>query len=456
MKRLGTIDEALDAIYSFVDYSMTHVQTTDAAVFSLAKIRELMTRLGNPQETFRSIHVAGTKGKGSVCALMSSELSSYGYKVGFYSSPHLIDFNERFQINGKMIGNGRLLELINRVLAVIDDGFRPSTFDLMTAIAFCWFAEERVDFAVVETGLGGRLDSTNVVNPILTVITSISMDHTAFLGDTIEAIAGEKAGILKAGVPTVVAPEHPDALKTILTRAKAIGAPVVNVRETYGFQRVADDVHGQDVLFWRRVDQAVFNRWLDSAADEFSPARFHLNLVGLYQVLNAATAAAGLIRLKADGYLPDAGLSFNGFAGAEWPGRFEVMRLDGERTVVLDGAHNPDSAEKLTVAVNRYFGVRRIGFVVGFSEDKNAAAMIETFGAVGSVFIATRSTHPRAADPAEIAAQVRVNGRPVSVCETLEGALAEMRRMTDVEVFIVTGSLFVAGGMRSLLLGREL
>lgn len=232
MKRLGTIDEALDAIYSFVDYSMTHVQTTDAAVFSLAKIRELMTRLGNPQETFRSIHVAGTKGKGSVCALMSSELSSYGYKVGFYSSPHLIDFNERFQINGKMIGNGRLLELINRVLAVIDDGFRPSTFDLMTAIAFCWFAEERVDFAVVETGLGGRLDSTNVVNPILTVITSISMDHTAFLGDTIEAIAGEKAGILKAGVPAVVAPEHPDALKTILTRAKAIGAPVVNVRET--------------------------------------------------------------------------------------------------------------------------------------------------------------------------------------------------------------------------------
>ena len=154
--------------------------------------------------------------------------------------------------------------------------------------------------------------------------------------------------------------------------------------------------------------------------------------------------------------LPDAGLSFNGFAGAEWPGRFEVMRLDGERTVVLDGAHNPDSAEKLTVAVNRYFGVRRIGFVVGFSEDKNAAAMIETFGAVGAVFIATRSTHPRAADPAEIVAQVRVNGRPVSVCETLEGALAEMRRMTDVEVFIVTGSLFVAGGMRSLLLEREL
>ena len=129
-----------------------------------------MTRLGNPQETFRSIHVAGTKGKGSVCALMSSELSSYGYKVGFYSSPHLIDFNERFQINGKMIEDDRLLALINRVLAAVDDGFRPSTFDLMTAIAFCWFAEERVDFAVVETGLGGRLDSTNIVNPILTVI----------------------------------------------------------------------------------------------------------------------------------------------------------------------------------------------------------------------------------------------------------------------------------------------
>lgn len=444
MEKVTTLDSALGALYGYVDYSRTHVKDIQAAVFSLDKIRELLNRLGNPQRSFRAIHVAGTKGKGSVCAMIATGLSHGGYKTGFYSSPHLSRFNERFRIDGADIDDERLIALIERVLSVVDDDFRPSTFDLMTAIAFLYFAEEDVDFAVVETGLGGRFDSTNIIEPILTAITSISLDHTAFLGETIDLIAFEKAGILKPGVPAIIAPENPLALETILNRAETVGAPVIDIRSEYAFDIVSDDLTGQEILLRKCGNAALLNGTPRAL-------RIQMNLIGGHQAVNAAVAAAALIQLERDGYIQSAADCFIGFADVDWRCRFEVVKTETGRTIVFDGAHNLDSAEKLNDTLERYFAGKRICFVLGFSEDKNVRSMVERFRQIGSSFIATRSTHPRAASPADIAAILRKFERQVIETDSLEDALAEMLSMDDVDVFVVTGSLFVAGGIRSLL-----
>lgn len=444
MRRFKTIDETLDAIYSYVDYSMTHVKETDASVFSLEKIQELLHRLGNPQQQFRSIHIAGTKGKGSVCAMLTAALTHAGLRVGFYSSPHLVRFNERFQIGFSEISDERLIEVTNTVFSVLDDHFRPSSFDLMTAIAFVYFYEEKVDFAVVETGLGGRLDSTNVLNPILTVITSISLDHTAFLGNTIEAIAGEKGGILKPVVPAILAPGRVEAMRVLRERAEEVDAPFVDVPGMYCCEVLDDTATGQFLRITR----------LGGAAREF-----WVNLGGANQAQNATIAVAALDRLEMDGFISDVDRCLGGFAVINWPCRFEIRRLAGGRTIIFDGAHNLDSIEKLVKSVRHYFPTQRIAYVVGFSEDKDLSPMIGRIARNAVTVIATRSTHPRAAKAELIAEMCRVDGVDVMVCGSaergLEDALETINAMDGIDVFVVTGSLFVAGGLRALMMNEE-
>ena len=200
---IKTIDEALDSIYSHVDYSMTHVKDVSREDFSLDAIRILCEKLGNPQNSYPIIHVAGTKGKGSVCTMLASALQNAGLKTGLYTSPHLIRFNERIQVNGRMITDEEIIALLNHMEKPIESMEEVSSFDVMTAMAFEYFKEQKVDAAIIETGLGGRLDSTNIVSPVLSIITSISKDHTDFLGDTIEKIAAEKAGIIKPNIPVI-------------------------------------------------------------------------------------------------------------------------------------------------------------------------------------------------------------------------------------------------------------
>lgn len=445
MRRFKTIDETLDAIYSYVDYSMTHVKETDAAVFSLEKVRELLRRLGNPEARFRSIHVAGTKGKGSVCAMLTAGLTQAGFRTGFYSSPHLVRFNERFQIGFTEISDERLIDITNKVFEVLDDTFRPSTFDLMTAISFVYFSEEAVDFAVVETGLGGRLDSTNVLNPILTVITSISLDHTAFLGNTIEAIADEKGGILKPNVPAILAPERPEAMTVLQARAVDLNAPTVDVARSYERTVLHDTTMGQTLRITR--------------ADGLS-RKFELNLSGANQAQNAAIALAALDQLHADGFIADVERCLAGFKAVAWPCRFEVRRIADGRVILLDGAHNADSIDKLVNSVRTYFPAARAAYVVGFSEDKELRPMIERIARDAAAMIATRSTHPRAASADLIAEMSRAYGVEVTVCGSavhgLEDALAAIHAMTGIDVFVVTGSLFVAGGIRALVMNEEM
>ena len=202
-----TYDEALDYLYSFVDYSLQRSYRYSPATFDLARMRELLQKLSNPERSYKVIHVAGTKGKGSVSALCASALRAAGYRTGFYTSPHLVDYAERIQADGHDLPHERLAELVEEIRPVVETVPRLTTFEITTALAFLYFAREKVDAAVVEVGLGGRLDATNVVHPLVSVITSLSLDHTHLLGHTLAEIAREKAGIIKPGVPVVIAPQ---------------------------------------------------------------------------------------------------------------------------------------------------------------------------------------------------------------------------------------------------------
>ena len=247
---INTIDEALDSIYSHVDYSMTHVKDVSKGDFTLDAIQTLCEKLGNPQNQYSIIHVAGTKGKGSVCTMLASALQNAGFKTGLYTSPHLIFFNERFQVNGRMISDQEIIELTNHLEEPIESMEQISSFDIMTAMAFEYFKEQKVDIAIIETGLGGRLDSTNIVSPILSIITSISKDHTDFLGDTIEKIASEKAGIIKPNVPIICGCQpYPEAKAVIRKTAEKQHSAWVSVEDRYRFINRRDN-DSESMMVW--------------------------------------------------------------------------------------------------------------------------------------------------------------------------------------------------------------
>ncbi len=213
-------NSALDYLYSFVDYSLKHSSELAKADFNLDRMRALMTELGDPQNQYPIIHVAGTKGKGSVCALCASALQAAGYKTGLYTSPHLLDYTERIQINGEPVSHVGLVKLVEQVKPAVAKIPKLTTFEITTALGFLYFAQQKVEAAVIEVGLGGRLDATNVVTPNVSVITSLSYDHMAVLGNTLTLIAGEKAGIIKPNIPLVSAPQKEEALQVLVMVAK--------------------------------------------------------------------------------------------------------------------------------------------------------------------------------------------------------------------------------------------
>src|SRR5512140_1468041 len=218
-------NSALEYLYSFVDYSLKHSSELAKADFNLDRMRALMAELDNPQDRYPTVHVAGTKGKGSTCALIAAGMQAAGLKVGLYTSPHLLDYTERIQIDGTPVSHEGLVDLVEKIKPAVASVPRLTTFEITTALAFMYFAQEHVDAAVIEVGLGGRLDATNVLLPKVSVITSLSYDHTAVLGDTLTQIAGEKAGIIKPGVPVVSAPQQPEALEVLELRAAEHKAP---------------------------------------------------------------------------------------------------------------------------------------------------------------------------------------------------------------------------------------
>lgn len=419
-------NQALDYLYSFVDYSLKHSSELAKAEFNLDRMFALMSELGDPQQTYPIIHVAGTKGKGSVSALCASGLQAAGYTVGLYTSPHLLDYVERIQVNGKPIAHTEMVELVSEIKPAVARVPKLTTFEITTALAFLAFARNHVNAAVIEVGLGGRLDATNVVTPNVSVITSLSYDHMAVLGDTLEKIAGEKAGIIKHGVPVVSAPQADEALQVLERVAMEKNSPFTLVGRDVTFERLSSSLEGQSLAITGNLEQSTL--------------ALKLPLLGSHQIENAAIACTAL---KSSG-IPISNQDIQkGFSEVKWRARFEVARRDPP--VIFDSAHNQDSFAKLRATLDEHFPGKMIILIFGASEDKNIPGMFAELKPRIKRLLATRADHPRALEPGHIirlADEAEIESEAVS---PVEMALARALEISakDGSIVLSAGSMFV-------------
>ena len=428
---------ALDYILSFADYERA---PRSAVVFDLRRMDMLLGRLGNPQAQARTVHVAGTKGKGSTCAMISSILSSAGYRVGLYTSPHLLSFTERVQVDGSPITQeefARLVEVLKPHVCAVNSGAfgELTTFELLTALAFTYFRDKAVDFQVLETGLGGRLDATNVVRaPEVCIITSVSFDHTEVLGSTLTRIAGEKTGIIKPGSTVICSPQSPEAMMVIERVCLERGVRLVRVGSEVTWHRKGFDACGQSFEL----------RGINGEYD------LSLPLVGEHQLENAAAAVAAVEVLAGRGVAVSAGAIATGLARVRWPGRLQVLRR--EPWLVVDGAHNADSARRLAEALEQYLDFDRLVLIVGASADKDIAGIVKELAYLPGTVIATRSRHPRAVAPARLVAEFSRWGIAPLVAEDVAAAVElALARAAPGDLICATGSLFIVAEVMEYL-----
>jgi dihydrofolate synthase/folylpolyglutamate synthase len=418
---------ALDYLYSFVDYSLKHSSELAKADFNLDRMRALMAVLGNPQDQYRTLHVAGTKGKGSVCALAAGGLIAAGYPVGLYTSPHLVDYCERIQVNGVPISHQQLVDLVETAKPAVARIPKLTTFEITTALAFLHFANAKIEAAVIEVGLGGRLDATNVITPAVSVITSLSYDHMAVLGDTLAKIAAEKAGIIKPGVPVVSAPQKQEALEVLIRIARDRGSSFTLVGRDVRFKPLSHSLDGQSLMV--SAPQAAL--------------KLTIPLLGAHQVQNAAVALTALWTLRGQGLeIPDFTIQ-HGFEDVNWPARFQVVRR--EPPVILDSAHNQDSFARLRQALDDYFPGRPVYLVFGASEDKNIPGMFAEIKSKVRQLIITRADHPRALEPGKIQELARQAQLPYAVLLPVKAAFARALELSqkDGSIVLSAGSMFV-------------
>lgn len=428
--------DALEYLYSFVDYSLVRNWKFSPEQFDLARMQQLAAALGDPHKQYPLIHVAGTKGKGSTSAFCASALRASGYRTGLYTSPHLDDFAERIQVDDQPISHVDFVDLIDEIRPHVAAIPRLTTFEIATALAFLYFQRQGVNAAVIEVGLGGRLDATNIVTPLVSVITSISYDHTQVLGSTLSAIAGEKAGIIKPGIPVVIAPQVQEARKVLERVAQEQGAPVTEVGRDVKYAPLEHSLAGQLVRIWSSNGDSV---------------DLKIALLGAHQVDNAATAYTALQIARSQGFtLLSDDTIVKGFANAKWPARFEVLQTS--TPLVLDCAHNRDSALRLRQALDDYFPGWPVELIFGASEDKDIEGMLSELAPRLTGLIVVKSFHPRAANPDIILQQASNIGCPArvipDVADALKVALEEAAVSVPPRLVLVTGSIFVAAGAR--------
>jgi dihydrofolate synthase/folylpolyglutamate synthase len=446
--------KTLDYLYSYVDFSLTRSDRYTSEQFNLSRMYDLASRLDHPQAKYPVIHIAGTKGKGSVAAFCSSVLFECGYRVGLYTSPHLHDYAERIQINGALISHEELTTLVDELKPVFEAIPQITTFEITTALAFEYFARQGVDAAVIEVGLGGRLDATNIVLPNVAVITSLSYDHMQLLGDSLAQIAWEKAGIIKPGVPVVMAPQQAEAGKVIKKVCAERKAPLTQVGEDLRYQRISNSLNGQSVFIWTKGDQPKAEaNFSQSQSSGWAPVRLDIHLLGEHQVHNAAAAYAALKVFSNTLPIQDSDLQA-GFLNTRWPGRFEILRRDPP--IIIDCAHNRDSAGKLKHALDEYFPGMPVVCLYGASEDKDISGMYAELMPRISQLVVTKSFHPRAIEPerlVEIASQYQ---RQATVVADIPAALEEAIRLANGDkLVLVTGSIFVAAAAREAWFARN-
>lgn len=416
---------ALDYLYSFVDYSLKHSSELAKAVFNLDRMRALMAALGNPQDSYQCIHVAGTKGKGSITALCASALQAGGLRVGMYTSPHLQDYTERIQVNAVPISHAGMVELVEKIKPAVATIPMLTTFEITTALGFLYFAEQHVDVAVIEVGLGGRLDATNIITPRVSVISSLSYDHTAVLGNTLTEIAREKAGIIKPGVPVVSSPQKEEALKVLEEIAKERGCTITVTGRDLPYHTGEHSLDGQRFSIHPANGQVL---------------EFEIPLLGQHQVDNAVSAYAAL---KAGGF----GLSeehiASGFSHVSWPCRFEIASR--EPFIIFDSAHNEDAFERLTQTLQMYFPGRKVVLILGVSEDKHLKEMLTAIRPLVDTLVITKANHPRALEPEQILETAHQAGLHTEIAIPVEKALdvANGIAQNNGSIIVSAGSMFV-------------
>jgi dihydrofolate synthase/folylpolyglutamate synthase len=417
---------ALDYLYSFVDYSLKHSSELAKAEFNLDRMFALMGELGNPQSQYPIIHVAGTKGKGSVSALCASALQAAGYKVGLYTSPHLLDYCERIQVNGEPISHEFMIELVEEIKPAVAKIPKLTTFEITTALGFLAFARQGCTAAAIEVGLGGRLDATNIVTPKVSVITSLSYDHMAVLGNTLTLIAGEKAGIIKQGVPVASSPQKEEALKVLERVTNKADSDFILVGKEIEFELLESSLAGQSLHIIDNLRRSTLD--------------LRLPLLGSHQLENAATAYAAL---KTSGIpISDEAIQ-KGFSQVKWRARFEIARR--EPPIIFDSAHNQDSFAKLRETLDTYFPDKQVYLIFGASEDKNIPGMFAEMKPKIKKLIVTRADHPRALEPEkiiELAKQAGLDSEAVSPVESAFVRALE-NSQKDGSIVLSAGSMFV-------------
>ena len=401
----------------------------------LSRITELMRRLGDPQNGLKYVHIVGTNGKGSTAAMLSSVLTRAGYRTGLFISPYVVDFRERMQICGEMIGREELAAFTERVrpfAETMED--LPTEFELITAIALCWFAARRCDIVILEAGMGGEFDATNVIPaPEAAVITNVGLDHTEYLGPTVEAIAETKSGVIKPGCDAVAYPNPPSVLEVLARRCLERGASLT----------VADPDRLQ-----------LLSRSLAGQRLRFGALELELPLLGEHQIRNAAVVLTVIERLRGRGFaIPDEAVQ-DGIAAVRWPGRFELLGRDP--LFVLDGGHNPQCMEALLQAAEDYLAGKRLTVVTGVLADKDYASMYDRMAPLAERFFTLTPPNPRALPGEALAEWLRRYGKPVEACqsarEAVDKALAAAPKDGAVLCF---GSLYLASELRAAYLERR-
>ena len=415
LNRFDNYENIPGILYTSVDYDLKHVE-------------ELLRRIGNPHLAARTVHIAGTKGKGSVAAMVAQVLTDSEYKTGLYTSPHLHNLRERIKIDDTLISEEEFAEIMTELMPYFEAvTIRQLTFfEALTVLAFAYFNKKQADFQVLEVGLGGRLDATNVSHPEVCIITSISLDHTQVLGDTLEKIAYEKAGIIKPGSTVVLSPQSEEVTSVVGEVCQRQGANLVQV--------------GKEVT-WRSIDTDLTHQ---SIIVEGRKGTYHLDipLLGEYQRENAATAVAALEVLAFQGFhiLPEA--IVKGLSQVKWPGRFQILQRSP--IVLVDGAHNVASMKRLVENIKAHFNYEQISLVFGVSIDKDIPGIVGELFSLSPQVIVTYPSHPRAAPATLLATEFAKRGFEPKIAATMPQALSlALSLASEQDLICVTGSLFV-------------
>lgn len=444
---IGSYEAALEYLHGHVNFEKRTQRAEDRHEYRLDRMRAILEALDNPQKHLRCVHVAGTKGKGSTCEMVASGLEACGYTVGIYTSPHLLDLRERIRINRRPISQDALtsgVAQLAKAAAAVQPSHGPATFfELLTALGFLHFAQQAVDAAVIEVGLGGLLDCTNVINPEVAAITSIGLDHMAILGDTVEEIAAQKAGIFKPGVPALAIQQDPKITKVFRETAARIGAPI---------QIVGEDIEFSFRFEWQAGLGPTARVNLSTERSNFEHVPVPLR--GEHQALNCGLALAILDKLSERGFVCPENKVVRGLEDVRLPGRFELV-VQSPR-ILVDVAHNPDSIKALVKTIGAYMQYDSLVVVFGCSADKDSESMLRNLATGADKVIFTQADTPRAVPAAELARKFHdLSGKVAHATKsTAEAMDLALRAINRGDLVCITGSFYTCGEAKKWIADR--